>query len=333
MTRRSRFFYGWIIVGITFFCTIQIYGLRHSFSVFFPYILKEFDWLRGSTALMYSMNVGVYGILATIAGTLGDRWKPKKVLVIGLILLGLATASCALALKLWHFYFIFGVLAPLGTAFCGWPILVSGIVNWFYKRRGLTMALANAGLGLSFTYGLFVELVISQVGWRWAYVVLAGILVATVLPLYLILFHHRPEEVGLTAYGLGHLMDSGELKGQNGAIKGPGFFSPSFKRTIRSYRLWFLVLSDFFYWGLGGYLVLPHQVKLAEDAGYSSLFAASIFAFFGIFMVAGQFSSAISDWIGREATATIACAVAIIGLISLTFVNDTSRPWLLYVYA
>src|SRR5512137_1443383 len=119
MVKSSRFFYGWVIVGISLVSTLLIYGMRHSFSIFFPHILDEFGWNRGITAIMLSLNIFIYGCLAPVAGSLGDRWKSRKVMLIGLIVLSLATASCGFANRLSHFYLFFGILMPIGTAFCG----------------------------------------------------------------------------------------------------------------------------------------------------------------------------------------------------------------------
>jgi MFS family permease len=102
---------------------------------------------------------------------------------------------------------------------------------------------------------------------------------------------------------------------------------------MRTYQLWLLVLSFFLYWGIGCYLVLAHQVKFAQNAGYSSMFAASVFALFGIFVAVGQLSASISDWIGREKTISLGTILAIGSLVALVSVQDTSQPWLLYVYA
>jgi sugar phosphate permease len=122
MLKGSRFFYGWVVVGISLISNTLIYGMRHSFSVFFPYIIDEFGWNRGSTAIMLSLNMLIYGFLAPVAGSVGDRWKPRKVMAIGLIVLGVATVGCGFANRLSHFYLLFGILMPIGTAFCGWPL-------------------------------------------------------------------------------------------------------------------------------------------------------------------------------------------------------------------
>jgi len=330
MLKRPRLFYGWVIVGISLVGMTLIYGIRHSFSVFFPSILDEFGWTRSSTAIMLSLNILIYGFVAPVAGSLGDRWKPRRVMPVGVAILGLATAGCAFAQELWHFYLLFGILAPMGTALSGWPLLAPALANWFARRRGLVLGLGQMGGGLSFTYCMFTELIISLLGWRYAYLVLSGILVALLLPLYLF-FHYRPEDKGMRAYGAVEIPAAKGLTG--GAVNNPECRDWTPGSAMRTYQLWLLVLSVFLYWGIGTYLVLAHQVKFVEEAGYSSMFAASVFALFGIFMVAGQLSASVSDWIGREKTITLVAILAIGSLIALISVRDTSQPWLLYLYA
>ena len=334
MVKQPRFFYGWVIVGIAIVNMALIYGIRHSFSVFLPPILDEFGWSRGSTAVMLSVNIFVYGLLAPVAGGLGDRWKPRRVIPIGITILGLTTAGCALAYELWHFYFLFGVLVPVGMAFCGWPLLGPMLINWFAKRRGLVTGLGQMGAGLSFAYGILIAFIISWLGWRYTYFVLAGIILALLLPIHFLFFHYRPENKGLKAYGVTEAPSAakGSVDGLTD-IANPVFDSWTLGQAMRTYHLWLLVLSHFLYWGIAAYLVLAHQVQFAEDMGYSSLFAASVFALFGLSMAAGQLSGFISDWIGREMTVTLATILAIGALVALISVRDTSQPWLLYVYA
>jgi len=333
MFRRSGISYAWAIVGIVIISMTLIYGIRHSFAIFFLPILEEFGWSRGSTAFMLSLNLLVYGSLAPVAGSLGDRWKPYRVMPIGLIVLGLATVGCAFAQELWHFYLLLGFVAAIGMSLAGWPLLGPALANWFARKRGLAMGLAQIGAGLSFTYGLYAEFAISQLGWRHAYFVLAGTLWAILLPLYLLFFHFRPESKGLKPYGADepaaarHEAPSASETSQTTA----GDWT--LRQAMGTYQLWFLMLTYFLFWGIGTYLVVTHQVKFAEDVGYSSTFAASIFAIYGVALIGGNLSSGISDRIGREMTITFASTLMIAVLIALVSVKDTSQPWLLYVYA
>jgi len=333
VTRRPRFFYGWVIVGITIVVMTLAYGVRHSFSVFFPSILDEFGWSRGSTALMLSLSLLTYGILAPVAGSLADRWKPRKLVLIGVTILGLATASCSLASELWHFYLLFGILVPIGISCCGWPLLAPALANWFAKRRGLAAGLGQIGAGLSFSYGMYAEFFISRLGWRHAYLVLAGTVFIVLIPIYFLFFYYRPEDKGLKPYGTIEPPANIEAASEAVAASDSASMDCTLRQAMKTPQLWLLMLSNFLFWGIGTYLVLTHQVKFAEDVGYSSTFAASIFALYGIFQVGGQLTTGISDWIGRERTVTLANVLCIIALIALISVKDTSQPWLMYLFA
>ena len=95
-------FYGWKIVGTSIVGMILVYGIRHSFAVFFTPILDEFHWSRGNIAIMMSLNICAYGFLAPVAGFLADRWKARVLMPLGITILGAATAGCAWAGELWH---------------------------------------------------------------------------------------------------------------------------------------------------------------------------------------------------------------------------------------
>jgi len=306
-----------------------VYGIRNAFSVFFDPVLDEFQWYRGSTAIMLSLNILVYGLTAPIAGSLVDRWKPRVVAFTGIITLTMATFLCAFAGELWHFYVLFGILVPVGTAFCGTPILTPSLMNWFSKKRGLAIGLGQIGGGLSFAYGLLIEVVISQWGWRPSFYVMAGILLVVLLPLYYIFFYYRPEDNNLKAYGADEITDETVIE----SIETPASREWTLRSAVKTPNIWLLVFSEFFYWGTGNYLVIAHQIKFAVDMGYTSILAASVFALFGIASIGGQLCASISDSIGREKTVTIAVVLAMGAMVALLSVQDNSQPWLLYIYA
>jgi MFS family permease len=274
-----------------------------------------------------SMNVFVYGLMAPVAGTLVGRWKPKIMMPTGVIILALAMIGCSFARQLWHFYICFGVIVPVGTALCGWPIISPALMNWFATRRGLVMGIGQSGSGLSFVYGLLAQYLILHLGWRSAFLSLAMILAAVLLPLHYFIFHYHPKSKGLKAYGS---EDRKFEKAVEDSVLSRNWTVP---QMLRTYQLWLLVLYFFLFWGISCFLVLAHQIKYAEDAGYSSEFSVSVFALYGVAMLLGQSSGVISDRIGREKTMALSSAAALVGLFSLIAVRDTSHPWLLYIYA
>lgn len=324
--KHTAFFYGWIIIPVGIVTNVLVYGLRYSFSIFFPEILNEFGWSRASTALMMSLNVLLYGLMAPVVGTLSSKWKPKMMMLAGVIILALAMIGCSFTYQLWHFYIFFGVIAPVGTALCGSPIIAPALMNWFATRRGLVIGIGQSS-GLSFVYCLLAQYLILHLGWRSAYWALAVILIAVLLPLHHFIFHYHPDSKGLKAYG------SDDLKSENTVEKNILLNDWTVPQMLHTCQLWLLVLYFFLFWGISCFLVLAHQIKYAEDAGYGTVFAVSVFALYGVAMLFGQLSGVMSDHIGREKAMALSSATALIGLCSLIAVRDTSQPWLLYIYA
>ena len=68
--KRLPFFYGWIIVAVTFVTMAIGVNARTAFSLFFPPILDEFGWERGVTAGAFSFGFLVSGAAAPLIGRL-----------------------------------------------------------------------------------------------------------------------------------------------------------------------------------------------------------------------------------------------------------------------
>jgi MFS family permease len=88
--------------------------MPNTFSVFYPAIVGEFGWTRGTTSLIYSINVLVYGLVAPVAGGLADRFRPRYVLATGAHRYGVGMALCSLASQRWQFYLLTECWPPSG---------------------------------------------------------------------------------------------------------------------------------------------------------------------------------------------------------------------------
>ena len=329
MSQKPVFIAAAMILAVSFIMMLLAYGVRHSFPVFFPFILDEYGWTRGDTAFMFSLHLLVYGACAPIAGSLCTKWPPKSLLLFGVLLLGLAAAACSMATRLWHFYVLFGVLAPIGLAAAGSPVLNPTIMNWFATRRGTALGLAQTGGGLSFVFVFMMEFVIDGFGWRMAYLAMGLLTVVILLPIILLKYSFSPKARGLTPYGSAE--SNTETHGDGSSPVAVELWTRS--SGLRSRQLWLLFASNMLFWGTGCYLILAHQVRFAIDAGFSSTVAASTSAAFGIFMVLGQASSFVSDHIGREATILIASVLTCTATVILLFLDAERGVTFLYLFS
>lgn len=86
---KPKFFYGYVIVVISFFVLLLTFGTFYTFGVFFKPLSTEFGWTRAATSGAYSLAMFLSGVLAIVTGRLTDRFSPRTVLTLCGFLLGL----------------------------------------------------------------------------------------------------------------------------------------------------------------------------------------------------------------------------------------------------
>lgn len=340
--KKSLFFYGWVIVAVAFVVYAVSYGIRFSFSVFYAAILNEFGWSRAGTAMIFSINILVYGITAPLAGGMIDKFGPRKIIPTFALLLGIVTAACSMAGSVWHLYFLYGVLMAFATCCVAYVPHSTLISSWFSRKRATALGITGSGNAGSFLLALLAQYLISTIGWRNAFVVLGGIAAVVLVPITVIFERARPQDMGLHPDGV----DPGTEAKPNPArtpraedlIVDRKWATTEWTlgKAIGTRRLWMLFWASFLFFGTGVYLCLAHQVLFVTDFGYSPMFAATIFTLTGIISGVGSLSAFVSDRIGREITMTIAAILAMIGaflLIMMIMIGGTAAPWLLYLYA
>src|SRR5258707_3373245 len=198
---RLPFFYGWIVVAVTFVTMAIGVNARTSFSLFFPPILDEFGWERGVTAGAFSFGFLVSAVVSPLIGRTMDRFGPRVVMELGVALMAAGLLLAPLTTQPWQLYPTIGVLVGAGSVCLGYSGQSLFLPNWFIRRRGLAIGLAFAGVGIgSMTLLPWVQLMIEQTGWRTACTAM-GILILVVLAPINLLLRKRPENIGLEPDG------------------------------------------------------------------------------------------------------------------------------------
>src|SRR5438105_2564766 len=200
---RLPFFYGWVIVVVTFVTMAIGVNARTAFSLFFPPIIDEFGWERGVTAGAFSFGFLVSGAVSPLIGRLMDRAGPRAVMELGVALMAGGLLLAPLTTLPWHLYLTIGVLVGAGSVCLGYSGQSLFLPNWFNRRRGLAMGVAFAGVGIgSVTLLPWVQAMIEQTGWRTACTAM-GIMILVVLAPINVLLRKRPEHLVLHPAGDG----------------------------------------------------------------------------------------------------------------------------------
>jgi len=162
------------IVGIMF------YGLPF----FFDFWVKEFDWSRARVTSGNVVGKIIIGpLFGFAAGWFIDRFGPRRLMLSGIMMCGLAVIGLSMMSSLWHFY-SFYLLMALGYM-CGGPLPNQVLTSrWFNKSRGKAMGVAYLGIGIG---GMLVPQIAKwlnmQMDWRSSLVVLGIFMIAVAFPM------------------------------------------------------------------------------------------------------------------------------------------------------
>jgi sugar phosphate permease len=329
-------FYGWVILSIAFVTLVLVYAVRNTFSVFYPTIVEEFGWGRANTALMFSINIIAYGLMAPLAGSLVDRFGPRLILPIGGLIVGGGLALCSKATTQWHFYLFYGGMVAAGLSLVGWTPLSAIVSNWFFKKRGLAFGVLAAGFGGSLVFASVAQFFISTFGWQTAYVIIGLSSIVIIAPLCGIFMYSRPQDKGLLPDGIS--LSSQEPRGLNGpeisTVRDEKWATAwTLSRATKTYHFWLLFLIAFFFLGLAETIAISHQVFFFRDLGYAPMPAANIYSVFGFAFVLGNLCSFISDRVGREKVFISCCLVSALAVCLLFLIKDASQPWMAFLFA
>jgi MFS family permease len=196
-----RFYYGWIIVAVTFVTMGIGVNARTAFSLLFPPILDEFGWSRGVTAGAFSFGFLVSGVMSPPIGRMMDRLGPRAVMELGVALMGAGLLLAPLTSQPWHLYLTIGVLVGGGSVCLGYSGQSLFLPNWFARRRGLAMGIAFSGVGIGSMVVLpWLQTMIDGAGWRAGSWTLGVVLLVVLAPLNLLL-RRRPQDMGLLPDG------------------------------------------------------------------------------------------------------------------------------------
>ena len=308
MTGKSRlpFFYGWIIVAVTFVTMAVGVNARTAFSLFFPPILSEFHWERGVTAGAFSFGFIVSAVVSPLIGRLMDRAGPRAVMELGVVLMAGGMLLAPLTREPWHFYITIGVPVGAGSVCLGYSGQSLFLPNWFIRRRGLAMGIAFAGVGVgSVTLLPWVQYMINQSGWRTACTALGLLMLLVLAPINLLL-RKRPEDIGLEADG--DTVHAAAAAKAVSNILDPDWAATDWTlpRAVRTARYWWISLGyacALYMW----YAVQVHQTKYLLDIGFSPGVAVWALGVVSLLGIPGQIALGhASDHIGREAIWAIA---------------------------
>ncbi|MCA3279306.1 MAG: MFS transporter [Roseomonas sp.] len=306
----------WFILAGGFLAFTVSAGLMHAYSVFLLAFIAEFRWTRAESSIAYSVGQVVGGVSSPLVGGMVDRLGARRMVLMGGCLLALGLLGSAFATSLWQIVLLYGVVMTLGANCISMVVFAPLISRLFVARRGMAMSMLQSANGFGRAISApIAQLMVSEVGWRSAYLLQAGVMAVLILPLAALF---RGAE-------------------QTPIAKPTTESTPqrdwSVAQAMRTRHFWLL----FIVYGLtsiGSFLVSLHQLAFAVDRGFDPLYAAFVLGLGSLLALPGVIlTGTISDYIGREGAAILAYAISIIGVAAALLIDDADQHLLFWVHA
>jgi MFS family permease len=327
-------FYGWWIVAAGF--VIQMLNgvlFLQSFGAYFVHWQTEFGWDRTSLSGAFSMQQMESGILGPIQGWLIQRFGPRTVVRVGVVIAGIGLMLLAKVENLWQFYGAFGLIA-LGSALGGFLAVFSTLANWFVKQRSRAIGISMAGMSVG---GLLIPILawsLGHYGWRSTafgsgiVMIVGGIVAAQLL-------RHAPEPYGYLPDGTSPKSkdaapDEGTAVDQASSTSEPDV-SFTTREAIQTRAFWFLSIAHASALLVVSALMVHLIPHIVERLGYSVEIAGMVVALMTAFVIMSQvFGGALGDKVQKRYVLTLCLIGHSIALLGLAF---SSHIWQIALFA
>lgn len=311
----TKFFYGWIIVGIA---NIGIFssgpGQSHTFSVFVEPISQDLQLSSASIASAYGLATLIAAFLLPYMGKLIDRYGARFSLIIISIILGISCIFFGAASNFLMLTVGFGFLRFFGqgSLMLGCANLVS---QWFDSKRGFAMSLMALGFGMSMAvHPPLSQLLIDEYGWKYAWIILGVSTWIIMVPALFILAWNNPENIGLKP--------DGEKKTKLTKDEVQVIEGLNLKEALKENSFYILAAMWF---GMAMLVTTLHfyQVTILTNQGISTEYAASLFTISAVAMVV--FMPLVGKFFDNFPTKYVLATgllINSISLISITYSNN-----------
>ncbi len=178
--------------------------LFHAMSLWAIALEREFGWNRTQLGFALTFTRVEGGLMGPLEGYLTDKVGTRRMVFVGLMILGSAFIFFGQVQNLWMFYLAY-VLMAVGQGLGSWIPLMTMLTRWFHRRRAMALGWSNMG---SRAGALILVPVIAwsidpdawDVGWRMTATILGVFMIAVAWPISRFIRNY-PEDYGLLPDG------------------------------------------------------------------------------------------------------------------------------------
>jgi len=316
--KKGGIFYGyWIVMASAFVAAVNSGLYFYGFSAFFTYITNEL----GTTRAVLSGGIALArlegGLIGPLEGWLIDKFGPRRIMFVGIPLLGLGFMLMSQVNSVTMFYVVFIGFLSLGSALGSVSPASAAVANWFDRRRSTMLGIMLAGVGMGGLVVPVVTLLITNLGWRTALIVI-GVLITVISFPMAALMRHKPEQYGYypdneepAARADGASEGSASHAGHDGHGSSATDDGLTAKEALKTPAFWFMALTFALRVGTTSAVAL-HFIPFLTDIGLGLNTAGVMSGALAVISVAGRLGF---GWLGDIFPKRLVVAG---GLVSLT---------------
>ncbi len=291
---RFRVHYAWVVAFITFLALLASAGIRSTSTVMVLPLERDFGWDRATVSVALSLNLLLFGLCGPFAGALMARFGVRRVMLVGLTTLAVATGLSVFMSQLWQMIGLWGVLVGLGSGSMALVLGATVATRWFVKRRGLITGIFAASTATGQLIFLPQQAaIVESAGWRVA-VLIVSIVAMSVAALVALFMRDDPRDVGLQPYGAVATAEPEPTE----AVRARGNpFALAVDTLLQSARVkdfWLLAGSFAICGATTVGLISVHLIPASVEHGFDEVTAAGMLAAMGAFDLVG---TTLSGWL------------------------------------